>query len=109
LILGGLRLTPVASVPNVAAALLAPLSFHPDSAVMRWAAIDTGHPDIAMSVPAVVAGNPHVTFVWRGRNDFDWARRRRADAHNNLSIGRANGKKYSTDSGKQLLFHSTSP
>jgi hypothetical protein len=87
------RLAPVPSVPNVAAALLAPFALYPYCTGMRRAAIDTGHPDVAVSIPAVVAGDPHIPLVRWGGNDFDWARRRRADAHNDLSIGRANAKK----------------
>jgi hypothetical protein len=100
-------LTPAAGVPDVATALGTPLSGDPDGPAMGWAAVLAGNPDVAMAIPAVVAGDPDPVVV-RGRDygdDFDGAGRRRADADDDLRVGRADGEKESAGGGEELFLH----
>jgi hypothetical protein len=97
----------VAGVPDVATALLAPLSGDPNGPAMRRTHVSSGNPNVAVSIPAVVAGNPDPVAVYgRGLwDDFDGARRRRADADNDLRVGSANGEKEGAGCGKDLSLH----
>ena len=55
--IGG-RLAPVAIAPDVAAALVDPFASNPDGVSVGWLDIRSADPDVAISVPAVVALMP---------------------------------------------------
>jgi hypothetical protein len=92
-------------MPDVAAALFAPLTGDPNGSAMRRTAIDSRNPDIAVAVPAVVAGNPDVTFVWRSGNDLNRARWRWADTDDDLRVSCANREKESRYSDKEIALY----
>jgi len=77
----------------MAATLFAPFAFHPHRTTMRRTAIRAVDPDVPVSVPTVLARNPYIALLRRRGSDLDGAWRRRTDADDDLSIGRANGKK----------------
>jgi hypothetical protein len=73
----------------MATTFFAPLALDPYSSMMRRPGVMTVDPDVAVSIPAVVARDPHPTLMsWSG-NDFDWAWRRWTDADDDLRIGNA--------------------
>jgi hypothetical protein len=64
----------VAFNPDVAAAPVVPVTVDPAGVGVGWFHVGSGNPDVAIAVPAVVAGvpGPVGVFVWRTRNDFMW-------------------------------------
>jgi hypothetical protein len=80
-------------MPDVAAALLAPLAGHPDGSGMRRTAVGSVYPDVAVTIPAVISGHPDITGMRRRGNDFDRTRRRRADTDYDLGVGGADREK----------------
>jgi hypothetical protein len=92
-------------VPDVAATLFAPVALNPDCAAVWRMAEGTVDPDIAVAVPAVVAGNPNPALVGWGRDDFDGARRRWANADDNLRVGSADREEEGTGCGEELFLH----
>src|ERR1017187_8392050 len=99
------NLLPVARVPDMAAAFLAPVAFNPDSSAMGWAGVVTVYPGIAVAIPAVVARNPDKALVWRRGDDFDGARRRWANADDDLRVGNANRQEEAADCDEKLFLH----
>jgi len=99
-------LAPVAGVPDVAATLFTPFAFNPYGPTMGWAAVGAGDPDIAVAIPAVIAGDPDPVAVHGRRfgDDFDGTRRR-TDTDNDLRVGRADGEKEGAGCGEELLLH----
>jgi hypothetical protein len=77
-------------VPDVAAAFFAPLAFNPHGSVMGWVGVVAVNPNVAVTVPAMISGDPDPALVWRGWDDFDGAWWGRANPHDNLSIRSAN-------------------
>jgi hypothetical protein len=75
------------------AALLAPVTLDPDCTAVGRAAILAADPDIAMTIPAVIARDPDPTFMGCDRYNFYGTRRRRSNTHYDLSIGRADRQK----------------
>jgi hypothetical protein len=77
-------------VPDVTAALSAPLTLHPNRTGMWRTPVVAADPDVAVAVPAVVATDPDpiAVLTGRNRNDFDRARWGRSNADNNLCIRR---------------------
>jgi len=73
-------------MPNMAATLFAPVALDPDRSFMRRTAVGAVNPDVAVTVPAVVARNPHVTRTRRG-NYLNRAGRRWANADDDLGVG----------------------
>jgi len=100
-----LRLLPVAGVPDVAATLFAPLTFDPDGAVMRRAAVGSVDPDVAVAIPAVIAGNPDVAFMRGDGYDLHGTWGRRANADDDLRVGGANGKEKAAGCNEKLFLH----
>jgi hypothetical protein len=102
------RLAPAAFVPDVPAAFFAPLTGDPYGSAMWRTAIFAVDPDVPVAVPAVVAGDPDVAFVDRCGNDFDGARRRWADADDDLGVcvSGADGEEESAGCGEKLFLHS---
>jgi hypothetical protein len=82
-------LAPVALVPDLAAALGAPLARDPDGSGMGWFSVASADPDIAMAIPAVIAGNPYPATMWGRRNNLHWTRRGRPDTNHDLCMGGA--------------------
>jgi len=80
-------LAPVAWVPDLAAALAAPLAPYPDGSGMRGSGVVAPDPDVAMAVPTLIAGNPDPVAVppGRSRDDLDRVRWRRPDTNHDLS------------------------
>ena len=97
----------MAGVPDVASALGTPLAFNPNSAAMGRAAVATGNPDVAVTVPTVIAGDPDPVAVngWGRGDDFYGARRRRANADHDLRVGHADGEEECAGCGEDLLLH----
>jgi hypothetical protein len=100
-----LKLLPVAGVPDVAAALFAPLAFNPYGSAMWGTGVVTMDPDIAVAVPAVKSRNPDPTLVWGGGHDFNGARRRWTNADDNLCVGSAYREEEAADCGEKLFLH----
>jgi hypothetical protein len=84
----------VSFVPDVTAALAAPLTLHPNRATTRGTLVVAADPDVTMTVPAVIAADPDpiAVLVGHNRDDFDRTRWRRSDADNNLCIRRTGCK-----------------
>jgi len=97
----------VAGVPYVAAAFFTPIAGDPNGPAMRWTSVASGDPDVAVAIPAMVAGNPDPVHMRgrRGGNDFDGMRRRWADADNDLRVGRADAEKNCAGCGEDLFLH----
>ena len=94
-------LAPVAGVPDVAAALGTPLSGDPDGPATRWTAVGTGDPDVAVTVPAMVAVNPNKTGLRRHaalfNNGSRWTyanRNLRLGSHRNHSHSQGQCEQY---------------
>jgi len=100
-------LAPVAGVPDVATTFGAPLAFNPNGSAMGRTLVFSWNPDVAASVPAVVAGDPYIVAVngWRSWDNFDGTRRRWADADHDLRVGRADGEKNCAGCGEELFLH----
>jgi hypothetical protein len=83
------RLAPVARVPDLAAAFGAPLARDPDGSGTGRFGVAAADPDVAMAVPAVIAGNPYPATMWGRRNNLHRARRGRPDTNHDLCLGGA--------------------
>jgi hypothetical protein len=94
----------VASVPDVAATLFAPVAFNPDGAPVWRTAVGAVDPDVGVPVPAVVAGDPDKALAGGG-HDLDGTRGRRTDADHYLRIGCSNREEEGTGGGKKLFLH----
>jgi hypothetical protein len=80
-------LAPVAVVPDLAAALAAPVARDPDGSGMGRLGVTAADPDVAAAVPAVIAGNPDPAAMWgRGDNLYP-TRRGRPDTNHDLRRG----------------------
>jgi len=79
-------LTPVAFNPDIASGSVAIVAGDPAGSPTRRRSISSGHPDITLTVPAVVTRLPDPVAVTAGagRDNFT-AWRRRTDADGNLS------------------------
>src|ERR1700731_661845 len=82
------KLPPVALVPDVPAALLAPLSRHPDGTGMRRPDVVAGNPDVMVAVPAIEASDPDPIEVsrWSRGHHHNRGRRWRPDPNDNLRL-----------------------
>jgi hypothetical protein len=94
------ELAPVPFVPNVTAAFAAPLTRDPDCARMWGTLVAATYPDIAMTIPAMVAWHPNPIAVRarRSRNDFDRTGWGRPNADNDLGVRNA-GREQDCSSG----------
>jgi hypothetical protein len=92
-------------MPDVAAALFAPVAGYPDCSVMRRPAMRSGNPDVAMPIPAVVARNPDIAGMRSSGHNLNRARRRRANADDDLSVGSADCKKESGYGDKESALY----
>jgi hypothetical protein len=94
-------LAPVAFAPDVAVAAMDPAALDPVRVRVRRPFVDSRDPDVAGSVPAMVAGVPGPVTVLRrrGGNDFDGTWRRWADADDDLGTGHAGPKQHGTGDG----------
>ncbi len=83
-----IRLAPVAFVPDVAAALVDPVAFDPDRMRTGRGHIGSWNPDIAVTVPAMIAGVPGPIGVSTRRGGYSldhsswWT-----DAYDDLGVG----------------------
>ena len=104
--IGWTALAPVSFVPDVAAALSAPLTLHPDRAGMWGTHIVATNPDVAAAVPAVVAADPDpiVVRAGRGGNYFYGTRWGRSNADDNLSIRGTRRGQDSSGAESKLCF-----
>jgi hypothetical protein len=80
-------LAPVALVPDLAAALAAPLARDPDGSRMGRFGVTAADPDVAMAVPAVIAGNPYPPAMWGCRNNLPRTRRGWPNTNHDLRRG----------------------
>jgi hypothetical protein len=79
----------MAIVPDVAATLVDPLASNPDGVSVGWFDIRSGDPNVAISVPAVVALMPSPVGVFvRGWGYALDDVGRGADANDDLSLGK---------------------
>ena len=87
-------LAPVAFYPDVAVVVMVPMTFNPAGVGMRRLLVDAGDPDVAVTVPAMVAivPGPARVFVRRDGDNFDWTRRGRADSDDDLGLCNACNK-----------------
>jgi hypothetical protein len=92
-------------VPDVAATLFTPIAFNPDGTAMGWAGVVAVYPDIAVAIPAMVSGNPDPALMRRCGGDFNGARRRWANADDDLRVRRANREEEAANCGEKLLLH----
>jgi hypothetical protein len=94
-------------MPHIASAARAPVTFHPVRVGVGRTLVVAGDPDVAVTVPAVVARVPGPVAVLRGRHgdDLNGARRRRPNADDDLRSGNgsAGGKNKTGNGGKNLL------
>jgi hypothetical protein len=74
-------------MPDLAAALAAPLARDPDGSGMGRFGVTAADPDVAMAVPAVIAGNPYPAAMWWCRNNLHWTRRGWPDTNHDLRRG----------------------
>jgi hypothetical protein len=73
---------------------------------MGWLLIGTGDPDVALSVPAVVAVVPGpVAVLGRWRRDDFAGRRWRPDADGDLGLRDAGAEEESAGAEEEILFH----
>jgi hypothetical protein len=72
----------------------------------RWLLIGSGNPDVAVAIPAVVAGMPGPVAVlgWWRRDTF-MGTGRRSDADDDLSLGNACRKEHSAGSDWEEFLH----
>jgi hypothetical protein len=90
-----LRLVPpVTFDPDVAAMALVPVTGDPVGVGVGWFDVGSGDPDVAVTVPAMVAivPGPARVFVRRDGDNFDWTRRGRADSDDDLGLCNACNK-----------------
>jgi hypothetical protein len=100
------RLAPAAVDPDIAAALVYPAAVDPDGSVTGRGSIGTRDPDVAGTVPAMVAMAPGPIGMSVGarRNDFAW-RYRWPDPDDDLGIGDTCGKEKTTNGSEKNFFH----
>jgi hypothetical protein len=81
-------LAPVAFDPDIAAVSVGPVAFDPAGVGVGWFDVGSGNPDVAVAVPAVVAGVPGpVGMLMRwDRDDFNRTRRWWTDADDDLGL-----------------------
>jgi hypothetical protein len=73
---------------------------------MRWRNVLTGHPDVGMSIPTVIALMPDpVAMFPRERWDAFVSRRRRTNSDVDLSVGDAGGEKERAGCAEKLFLH----
>jgi hypothetical protein len=80
--------------PDVAFAMVIPVAVNPVGVGMRCFDIGSGNPDVAVSVPAMIATVPCPILMlmgW-GRDVFDWTLRR-TDTNDHLGLGDACSEK----------------
>ena len=78
----------MAVYPDVAAAAVVPVTFNPAGVGAGWGGVGARDPDVVGAVPAVIAGLPDIAGVRGYGDDLDRARRRWADADDDLRRGR---------------------
>ena len=80
--------------PDVAFAMVIPVAVNPVGVGMGCFDIGSGNPDVAVTVPAMVAivPSPARVFVRRDGDNFDWTRRGRADSDDDLGLCNACNK-----------------
>jgi hypothetical protein len=71
-------------MPDVAAAAGTPVAFYPVGALKGRALVTAGDPNVAVAVPAVVAGVPGPTGAGGDGDDLDGTRGWGADADDDL-------------------------
>ena len=72
--------------PEVAAVMVVVVAGNPAGVGVGRCDVDSGGPDVAGSVPAMISGLPDPVGMWRGWNDLVDGRRR-ADADCDLGTG----------------------
>jgi hypothetical protein len=101
-------LAPVAVDPDVLAMARRPVAGDPASMRTRRSGIDSGNPDVGVSIPAVIAAlpDPVRVLMGAGRNDLT-ARRWRGygDMEPDLCGCGADGQKGKAGGGENLFLH----
>jgi hypothetical protein len=103
----GMFLSPVSFSPDITAATAIPVTRYPASAAMWRLLIATRNPDVALSIPTVVAVMPcPVAMPRRWRRDALAYRRRRPNTDDKLCVGYgASGKKGSKGKCQDFTIH----
>jgi hypothetical protein len=94
--------------PDPATAAADPATFDPAGARAWWCNVSAGNPDVAVSIPAVIAGvpGPIAMLGWRRRNDF-MRTGGRPNTDNYLSLSHANRQEKSAGKGTEDFVHRT--
>jgi hypothetical protein len=81
-----------------------PFVGNPDGVLMRWTFPAAGGPDVMISIPAMVAVNPHEASLRRWASMFDnrWGR---PDANGNLRKGSNRDERESKQYGECNFLH----
>src|SRR3954471_18910685 len=82
------NLPPVSFDPVIAAVRVHPVTGHPAMVTFRGYNPIPGLPKIAVTIPAIVSRDPHMARSGPDYNDLTRGRRRGADAHVHLCVGR---------------------
>jgi hypothetical protein len=100
----------VTFAPDIAVAVVVPVAIYPLCVSVGWFHVGSGNPDVAVAVPAVIAGVPGPVgmFVRRRGNNF-MGSFRRTDANDNLGSCNACGEaKGAGNSGEEFLHRAIS-
>jgi hypothetical protein len=97
-------LSPVSFLQDVSAVAMDPAMGNPMLPGMRGTVIAAGNPNVATTVPAVIARNPFISRA-RTRTGVFHHRNRRGDVHNNLRNGGSRQQAQSEQSCKNEFFH----
>jgi hypothetical protein len=99
-------LAPVAFGVNITFTMVVPMTINPSSVGMGWLLIRSGHPDVAIAVPTVIAAVPGpITMLgWRWRNDFVRTCRG-PDTNYNLGLCNTCGEQKTTGDSEEGFLH----
>jgi hypothetical protein len=103
---GSFRLSPVTFDPDVAVAVVVPVAIDPAGMGVGWLNVGSRNPDVAITVPPMVAGVPRIVgvLVGRGRDVFNGAGRR-TDADYDLGLCDTCGEKECAGDSGEYFFH----
>jgi hypothetical protein len=97
----------VAFDEDIAAVAVGPATLDPAGVRVRGLDVGSGNPDVVFAIPAVIAGVPGPVwmFVRCDRDDFNGARRGRADADDHLCANYAGAQQNDAGGNEELLLH----
>jgi hypothetical protein len=92
--------------PDVAVAVVIPMTVNPMGVSVRRLNVGSGNPDVAVTIPAVIASVPGpVGVLVRGRrNDFMWPFGR-TDANDDLSLCNSRGEQKAAGGSEKEFLH----